>query len=473
MMRPTMLAAAVHACVLLVAFVSPGSAEAPAKLNVLFIGVDDLNNHLGCYGHPLVKSPNIDRLAARGVRFDRAYNQFPLCSPSRVSLLTGLRPDATRVFDLATDFRKETLPDVVTLPQLFKTNGYRSIRIGKMFHYGVPGQIGTDGLDDPLSWDEVHNPRGRDKDVEAQVEFLSAKQKSLGGSPCWLVAEGSDEEQTDGLIATEAVRQLEEHKGGPFFLAVGFFRPHTPYIAPRKYFDLYPVDQVGLPSEPAEERADIPQPALTSAPNLGADDARAREARRAYYASITFMDAQLGRVLDALERLGLAEKTIIVFWSDHGYLVGEHGLWQKQSLFEESARVPLLIAAPGQARGKASPRVVELLDIYPTLAELAGLTPPSGLHGKSLVGLLADPEATHKAGAYTQVRRGGGNYGVPIMGRSVRTERWRFTEWGEAGTRGTELYDHSVDPREHTNLALDPRSLDQIKELRALLHAAE
>ena len=247
---------------------TPPAVVAAPKPNVLFIAVDDLNCSIGCYGHPLVKTPNIDRLAARGVRFDRAYCQFPLCSPSRVSLLTGLRPNATGIFELQTDFRKKTLPDAVTLPQLFRQNGWRSMRVGKIFHYGVPDQIGTSGLDDPLSWDETVNPRGRDKDVEGQVQFLSEKNRSLGGSPCWLAAEGTDEEQTDGKVAAEAVRLLEENKTRPFFLAVGFYRPHTPYIAPKKYFDFYPAEKVGLPPEPANIREGVPAPAFTSPPNL-------------------------------------------------------------------------------------------------------------------------------------------------------------------------------------------------------------
>ena len=432
------------------------------KPNVLFIAVDDLNTSLGCYGHALVKSPNIDRLAARGVRFDRAYCQFPLCSPSRVSLLTGLRPDTTRVFDLKTDFRSH-LPDAITMPQAFKHSGYFVARVGKIFHYGVPGQIGTSGLDDPRSWDQVINPRGRDKDEENKLTNYTPG-RGLGSAMAFLAADGTDEEQTDGKSATEAIRLLEAHQGEPFFLGVGFYRPHTPYVAPKQYFDMYPLESIKLPSNPSDDHDDIPEPAAQIRPlNYGLTDEQCRECTRAYFASISFMDAQVGRLLDALDRLQLADKTIVVLWGDHGYLLGQHGQWMKQSLFEESARVPLIIAAPAaKGDGKACPRVVETIDIYPTLADLAGIARPNDLAGASLRPLLDDPDAKWDRPAFTQVQR------KDFPGRSVRTERWRYTEW-HGGRKGVELYDHDNDPREFKNLAQDLQHAAVVAELRGLI----
>jgi iduronate 2-sulfatase len=442
------------------------TSQQTRRMNVLFIASDDLNNHLGAYGHTIVKSPNLDKLARRGMRFDRAYTQFPLCSPSRTSLLTGLRPDTTKIYDLATHFRS-TIPDVVTLPQLYRQNKYFVARVGKIYHYGVPGQIGTSGLDDPESWDRVINPRGRDKDEEELVHKLTP-QRALGSSLTYLRAEGTDEEQTDGKVASETIGLLEANRDRPFFIAAGFYRPHCPFIAPKRYFDLYPLDKIVLPEEPSQHLADVPEAALWTKPaNWGLSQQEQREAIQAYYASITFMDAQVGRVLDALERLKLAENTIVVFWSDHGYLLSEHGQWMKQSLFEESARVPLIIAVPGmKTKGKASSRTVELLDIYPTLADLCSLPPPSNLAGKSLRPLLDDPQSKWDKPALTQVQRTVD--GKVIMGRSIRTERWRYTEWDE-GRQGVELYDHSTDPREYKNAAKDPKYTKTISELRSML----
>jgi iduronate 2-sulfatase len=454
--------------ILFLALCLPAWAADAKKPNVLFIAVDDMNNDLGCYGHPLVKSPNIDKLAARGVRFDRAYCQYPLCSPSRSSLMTGLRPDTTRVFDLQYKFR-QGIPEVVTLSQLFGKSGYYSARVGKIYHYGNPGDIGTSGLDDPQSWQEFYNPAGTDKTaLESDVINYTPK-RGLGSSMSLLADKaGKDEEHTDGKVATQAIELLEKHKDKPFFLAVGFYKPHCPWIAPQKYFDMYPLSDIALPPVAPDFEKNALVPALLSTkpwPYFGVKEDEARKAKQAYYATISFVDAQIGRVVDALDRLGLRENTVIVFWSDHGYHLGEHGLWMKMSCYEESARVPLIIAPPAaKSAGKTSKRTVELIDLYPTLADLAGLDAPKSLQGASLRPLLDDPGAEWKRPAFTQVQRGA------FPGHSVRTERWRYTEW-DRGAKGAELYDHESDPQELKNLALLPEHAATVAEMKSLLKA--
>lgn len=431
------------------------------KPNVLFIAVDDLNTNLSSYGHSVVKTPNLDRLAKIGVQFDRAYAQFPLCSPSRTSLLTGLSPDITQVYDLQTFFRN-ILPDVVTLPELFKANNYHAIRIGKIFHYGVPAEIGTNGMDDSLSWSARINPTGRDKTEEYKVVSLRPG-NSLGSTLSYLSAEGSDEEQTDGKIATEAIKYLNQKRDKPFFLAVGFFRPHTPFVAPRKYFDMYPLDRITLTEVPENDLADIPSAALNiKIPNWGLSEYNLKEAIRAYYASISFMDAQFGRILDGLKENKLDKNTIIVFWSDHGYNLGQHGQWMKQSLFENAVRVPLIISVPGGLTGRISKRTVGLIDIYPTLSELCNLPANNKLSGISLVPLLKKPDMVWIRPAFSQVTRGS------IRGYSVRTDQWRYTEW-DGGKAGVELYNELNDPGEITNLAKTPENKKVVSELSALI----
>ena len=434
-------------------------ATAAEKPNVLFIAVDDLAAALGCYSDLVAKTPNIDRLAATGMKFDRAYNQLPLCNPTRASVMTGLRPDQIKVYDLDRHFRDE-LPDVVTLSQAFQQAGYFAARVGKIYHYNVPAAIGTDGFDDPPSWNQTVNPKGRDKTDEALV-FNAEPHRQISGALSWLAADGTDEEQTDGMIATEAIRLMQEHRKQPFFLGVGFFRPHTPYVAPRKYFDMYPVDEVRLPFAPVDDRADIPVAAFAHncpVPNYSLPTPILKQAVQAYYACVSFIDAQVGRLLDELDRSGLTENTIVVFWSDHGYHLGEHnGIWQKRTLFEQCARTPLIIRAPGAAgNGQPCQRIVEFVDIYPTLTSLAGVKSPSNLAGRDLSPLLTNPSTDWDGLAVTQVLRPqDSRLKTMVMGCSIRTDRWRYTEWAE-GKEGLELYDHHADPMEFNNLATAP-----------------
>jgi iduronate 2-sulfatase len=465
--------------VLIAATTSPmrafgADSAATSRPNVLFIATDDLNMNVGCYGDTPVETPNLDRLAARGVRFDRAYCQFPLCNPSRVSFLTGLRPDTLRVYDLATNFRTNR-PRAITLPQLFKNNGYFSARVGKIYHYGVPRQIGSGGMDDPDSWDLAINPRGRDKDEESQIHVLTrGTGTTLGFSMSWLAMDGTDEEQTDGQAVTESIRLLKrfaEHKQ-PFFLGMGFFRPHTPFVATKKWFEKYPKEAVTLPKRAPDDLKDIPNVAQTiRPPDYGLSESDLKDCVRAYWASVSCLDAQVGQLLDTLDRLGLTENTIVVFFSDHGFMLGEHGQWQKQMLFEESVRVPLIMAGPGITGRGASPRTVELLDIYPTLVELCDLPRPrQKLEGRSLVPLLKGPDAEWNRPAYSQIQRGTDQSPAApkVMGRSVRTERWRYTEWDD-GKLGRELYDHENDPHEFINLADDEVQAGTVVEMKRLL----
>jgi iduronate 2-sulfatase len=428
------------------------SAES-TKPNVLFLICDDLNCDLGSYGHPIVQSPNIDRLAARGVRFERAYCQYPLCGPSRASFMTGLYPDQTLIHRNSIYIRQH-VTNVMTISQTFRSADYFATRIGKIYHYNVPKHIGTGGHDDPYSWNYTINPRGRDKEDESQI--FSLIPGSFGGTLSWLAAEGSDAEQTDGIAATEAIEQLHKYAGReqPFYLAVGLYRPHTPYVAPKQYFERYPREKINVPQVPEGYHQTLPEPAVKSITRKSehrlASDV-ARQAIQAYYASITFADAQIGRILDALDATGLADNTVVLFTSDHGYHMGEHGHWQKTTLFENAARVPLIIAGPGVTeKGKACTTPVEMVDFYPTLTELCGLEIPKFVSGVSLVPAvrdvsspLRDKRGNVRNSAFTQY----------ATGYSLRTERYRYSEWGPEGSDGAELYDHQDDPQELVNLA--------------------
>jgi iduronate 2-sulfatase len=480
---------------LLIAIFSPTARAADQRRNVLFIISDDLNNLLGCYGDPMVKTPNIDRLAARGVRFDRAYCAFPLCGPSRNSILTGLYPNSTGIQTNGLIFR-QTIPNQLSMSQTFRQQGYFAARIGKLYHYNVPNSIGTNGHDDPGSWELELNPAGVDR-LEEHPHITSLIPNQFGGTLSWYASPKSDEHHTDAIMAKDADWVLERcarDKQRPFFLAVGFFRPHTPYVAPqRPWFDMYDVNQMPVVEGVEADRADIPEAGLGSQKkeqNTMTDEQR-RQTRQAYYASISFMDAQVGRVIESLDRHGLAENTVIVFTSDHGYHMGEHGLWQKMSLFEESARVPMLIVAPGAgSAGGVISAPVSQVDLFPTLAELCGVTPPTNLQGQSLVPMLKDNTQSGRGWALTQVTRGGGGgqqrnkkgadnsakSATPandgrFFGYSLRTDRWRYTEW-DGGQKGRELYDHDTDPRELTNLADHADHSKTVEQLATLMREA-
>jgi iduronate 2-sulfatase len=477
-------------------------AQASDKpLNVLFLIADDLNNSMGCYGDAMVRTPNLDRLASRGVRFDVANCTFPLCGPSRNSMLTGLYPNSTGILANSQIFR-QTIPDAVSLPQCFRQQGYFAGRIGKLYHYNVPNSIGTVGHDDPGSWELQLNPAGVDRTQE-HSRIFSLVPGQFGGTLSWYASPHSDEHHTDAMQAADAEWVLERcARAGerPFFLSVGFFRPHTPYVAPQKpWFELYDANAMPVIGGVDADRSDIPAMALASQKKEQATmtDEQRRLARQAYYASISFMDAQVGRILDALDRLQLSERTVVVFTSDHGYHLGEHGLWQKQSLFEESSRVPLLIAAPGMRRGEACRVPVSHVDLFPTLADLCGLNAPAGLQGQSLVPLLRAENAPSRGWALTQVMRGVSGGGarknqagkagkasqetpsesaaaaepVRTFGYSLRTARWRYTEW-DGGRAGRELYDHSNDILEKTNLASDAAYAETVSELSGQLQSA-
>jgi uncharacterized sulfatase len=448
------------AVLLTLTWIGSAAAEQPDKKpNVLFIISDDLNCSLGCYGHTIVKSPNIDKLAERGVRFARAYCQYPVCNPSRTSFLTGRRPDTTKILDNKVHFRKE-MPDVVTLPEYFRSCGYVTISIGKVFHRGLSFEEVKNEMDDPKSWTHSVFLTGTAAGRKGQGRNMS------GGKYAWcrwLAAEGADTDQPDGQHVIEAVKMLEKYKDKPFFLAVGFHKPHDPFIAPKKYFDMYPLERLPAPKDkrPAEPVWSVPKAMDFSI----FTDQDKKEFLRSYYAGITFMDAQVGKLLEALDRLGLAENTIIVFIGDHGYHLGEHGWWNKNTLFELSARPPLIVVAPdSKGRGKSTMGLVEFVDLYPTLTDLCGLKTPAKLEGTSFRPLLGDPERAWKKAAFTQVQRG------KVSGYTMRTPRWRYTEW-DGGKAGMELYDHASDAGEYHNLAGDPRHADIVMEMRKMLRA--
>ncbi|MDX2032196.1 MAG: sulfatase [Blastocatellia bacterium] len=435
---------------------TPQSGPRPARPNVLFIVADDLRAN---YGDAIAHTPNLKRLARRAVTFNRAYAQYPVCNPSRVSFLTGLRPETTGILGNNVFFR-DRLPDIVTLPQLLRQNGYFTASLGKIFHRGLTMEDKRADWADEKSFNHI-------RIYDATEIGNRGEGRRLAGDEApwcrWLAADGADEDQADGQIAAEAVRLINQRRGEPWFIGAGFHKPHDPFVAPKKYFDLYPLEKIPLAADPAgrspEARFAIPKAYGNFAKFT---DRERREFKRAYLAGVSFMDAQVGKLLDALDRNGLWDQTIVVFIGDHGYHLGERGWWNKNTLFELSARAPLLISAPGMKANATANGIAEFIDLYPTLAELAGATAPHKLEGRSLRPLLQNPKTPGKEAAFTIVMRGN------TRGRTVRTDRWRYTEW-DAGASGVELYDHRSDPGEYRNLANEAKYAGEAKKLKAML----
>ena len=426
-----------------------GSSE---RYNVLFIVVDDLRPLLGCYGHSEMHTPNIDALAGRGTLFNRAYCQFPVCNPSRSSVLTGLRPDTIGVHDNNAYFRNN-LPDAVTLPQHFKAHGYHTQSIGKIAH-------GLTALFDQPSWS-----------VPIWRQWLGPVNKET--IPSWQALDVADHELWDGQITNRTIEVLAQLQNTPFFLAVGFHKPHLPYDVPRRYYDLY-ASQTFSASADATRPKDVPQISQTSwnevyvyqdIPDEGPlSETKALELIRGYAASTSYMDAQVGHVLQQLDALDLSQNTVIVFVSDHGFHLGEHGMWRKNTLFEVSLRSPMIISVPGQQPSRTD-ALVELVDIYPTLCNACQLPIPSELEGLSLKPIIEEPTRPWKTAAFSQLKRG------DIDGISIRTKQYRYTEWGIDGRHGRELYDYETDPNETVNIADLPENSGLVGHLSEQLHA--
>lgn len=484
----------------LLSFIPLHAAE--NKPNVLFIAVDDLRPELGCYGNTLIKTPNIDRLAARGLVFNRAYVQQAVCGPSRTAVMTGKRPDATRVWDLDTHFRI-AMPDVVTVSQNFKMNGYHAAALNKIYHRG---------LEDGRSWSEPHwYPNGTtvDTDLKDWTKQIKGKHgvvteeysvapseksadrpngKSGKAGMAFEVSSKADDELPDGATAAEAVKRLHElkSKSEPFFLAVGFLKPHLPFVAPKKYWDLYDPNQIPVPPtdhlpEGAPDYAGHTNGELHAYPGtpegnpIPADFAR--KLRHGYYAAISYTDAQVGRLLDALDKEGLSDNTVIVLWGDHGWQLGEHGLWHKHTNYEVATRAPLIISLPDkQSAGKKCEAPVEFVDIYPTLADVCGLPAPADVDGASLKPFFANPAAPASKVAISQYpRKAGKTGGEKLMGYSIRDDRWRAVFWRELnGTKviDTELYDEKNDPNELVSVAGKPENKAILDALSKHLPAA-
>lgn len=443
---------------LALALLALAPARAAAPLNVLFIVADDLRDTVGCFGNTQVRTPNLDRLAARGVRFDRTYAQYPVCNPSRTSFLTGLRCEQTGVTGNLTFFRTR-LPDIVTLPQLLRQHGWYAASYGKIFHLGG----GDLWLDRGKSWDEALV-------FQATPAGAVLEGRNLTGGALkwcqWGATAGGDDDQPDGQTAQHAIATIERQvqAGKPWFVGAGFHRPHDPFLSPKKYFDLYPPGSLTLHHDPAG--ISPPQPLTMPAGALAQafaafTDVERLEFLRAYYAGVSFTDAQVGRLMETLDRLKLWDSTVVIFAGDNGYHHNERNWWNKNTLFERSCRVPLIVVAPGARAGAACPALVELVDLYPTIADYCGAPAPHPLAGASLRPLLLNPAGPGRPAAFTLVTRGPGRYG-----QAVRTDHWRFIQWSDGAA---ELYDEDRDPQEFRDLASDPQFAPQVQEMKRLL----
>jgi iduronate 2-sulfatase len=443
----------------LVGFAQFAFAAGSPKLNVLFIIADDLRDTVGCYGNTMVKTPNIDRLAKRGVRFDRAYVQYPVCNPSRSSFLTGLRAEQTGVVANSTMLRTQ-LPDVVTLPQCLKENGWFAAGFGKIFHLGGrdDGTL-SQWMDLPKSWNVA-------EEFEMKFPGHVIEGRNLTGDKLkwcrWGATDDKDADMADGYTASAAIDVMEKNSDKPWMICAGFHRPHDPFVSPKKYFDLYPEGSLKIYHDP-KDITPVPPLAMQSGAFQKAfdkfTDKERMEFQRAYYAGVSFMDAQVGRLMDELDRRKLWDRTVVIFSGDNGYHHNERNWWNKNTLFERSCRVPLIVCAPDAKAGTVCRSLVEFVDLYPTMLDYCGLKAPHELTGKSFRPLLKKPSSAGKSEAFTLVVRGNEKYG-----QTIRTERWRFTRWSD---NTTELYDENIDPEETHNVASKPEHAKLVKELSA------
>lgn len=443
------------------------AASAKKKYNVLFVISDDLTaTALSCYENKACQTPNIDRLASQGTRYTRTYCQFPVCGPSRASLMTGYYPHATGVMGY-TSGRKQIGPNRKTWAQYFKDNGYHTARVSKIYHMGVPGGIekGTDGADDPASWTERFNSKGPEVFCPGKSELLqnnpTGEKPVKGGNTIeYNIAEGDDLVHSDGKTAAKAVELLRQYKNKPFFLAVGFVRPHVPFVAPAKYFEPYDFETTPLAKKHENDWDDIPKAGINyvTSRNAKISTQQERKAVASYYASVSFMDAQFGKIMNALKEEGLEDNTIVIFTSDHGFFLGEHDFWMKVGLMEESSRVPMIIKVPGQKPGVCH-SFTELIDLYPTITELCGLKIPKNIQGKSISKTITDPSHSVRDAAFC----------VNKKSFLLRTDKYAYIQHGEDASLGIQLYDMEKDPNQFTNLAKKPDHKSTVAEFQQKL----